>query len=152
MSDYLKSNPETITLHGRSDLPYDGIADGTVRPGAVVDASGTEGQYQTFAEGFGSVKRIAKEYSHTGQEIEGEYSDGEHMELRKALPGERYYMLLAADTNVSAHDDLVVNSNGELVGYTEADDDFGEVFGEALEGIDNSGTGTDPVFIQVEVA
>lgn len=152
MANYLKTDPETIALEPRSDRKYDGLASGTVRPGAVVDINGTNGEYHTFTEGYGDVKRVAIEYSHTGQDINDSYADGDHMELRRALPGESYYMLLSAGESVSAGDRLAADGSGEVRAYDGGGGDTVDmIFGEAIEAVDNSG-GSSAVFIQVEVA
>lgn len=150
MSNYLKTDPETITLHARDSQVYDGLASGTVRPGAIVEVSGTSDNHLNLTEGKGQVLRIAKEYSHTGQDINDTYADGEHMEFRKPLQGESYYMLLSAGESVTPGDTLA-GASGEVRAYDSAGGDTADmIVGEALETVDNSG-GSSAVFLQVEV-
>lgn len=145
----------TVTLHQRDNHVYDGVADGAVTPGELLERTGTDSdgnpQFAAHSTAAGAAKaRFAKEYSHTGMSIDDDYSDGDHMEYRDGIPGDRFNAFLAAGENVSEGDKLVSAGNGALQAVTGDGTDAAVIVAEAYEGLDNSG-GADPVRIEVEV-
>jgi hypothetical protein len=142
------ATPETITLKARDAQILDAVADGTVTPGDVCDYSGTEssGELQATRQGTDDAPDVlvATEYAQAGKGIDDDYADGDYIQLRRPLPGERYYARLVAggdatagsDANVTVGDVLAPSGTDgtlELAG-TEANASF-----QAVEAVDNSG-------------
>lgn len=144
----------TITLHQRDSHVYDGQADGAVTPGELLEQTGVSGDLPTYGAHSGAAEqaapRFAIEYSHTGMTVDDDYADGDHLELRKGLPGDEFYAFLDAGASVTPGDQLVSAGNGALQAVTGDGSDQGVVVCEALETVDN-GAGGSPVRIEIEV-
>lgn len=156
----MANNPHTILLHGRDDDVTRGVANGTITPGDAVQYSGTEAsgelQFTRLNTDDAVDPLVAVESADTGRGIDQDYSDGDYMEARAPLPGERFYMRLIAggdatsstDANVSVGDLLAPSGTaGTLeVAGTGSNASF-----QAVEAVDNSGAGSgNHVRIKVE--
>lgn len=146
---YFKEDPDKILVHGRDNHKYDGLANAAVSPGQILTVAGVNGEYPQLAPGQATVFRVAKEYSHTGMTINDDYASGDHMEYYHAIPGEVYFMPLAAGESVTVDDDLVADTSGNLRLYDSAGGDTADMkLAKANEAVDNSG-GAEPVFVLV---
>lgn len=143
----------TITVHARDSHVYDGVADGAVSPGELVSRTGQDGDIPTYgphaAAGEFAEPYFAKEYSHTGMSIDDDYQDGDHMELRKGLTGDRYLAYLADGENVSTDDYLVSAGDGSLQAAAADGSDESGIVAKPAEDLENA-SGS-PIRIEVEV-
>lgn len=153
------SDPSTIVLHGDDDsrTRKDGVAQGTVTPGQLVEVQGSTDTGADDARSLGAQSgaavpvpvRVALEYSHTGRGIDDDYSADEHMEYRDLQSGEEAYVFLAAGESVAPDDLLVSDGNGDLRAAAGDGSEDAAAIMVPTETVDNSG-GADPVRLRAE--
>lgn len=143
--------PNTIVIRGRDAERYDGVADGAITPGMLIEPTGTTETDLTYAAhstaGGAAGARFALA-GKAGRSISDDYADGEYIEYKHFLGGDEAYALLAAGENASVGETLESAGDGTLqvVDGTAPD----HAVAVATEPVDNSG-GSGAVRIIAEV-
>lgn len=151
----MAGNPKKIMLKGVG-IQKEGIAGGVVTPGDLitVNTSGLVVRHPTAADG--GRKAFALENFVNGDGIDDDYAEDDTVQYAVCHSGEEVYARVAANaTAITLGAALESAGNGTLrIQSTDAATDNTErnnVFGYALEAVDNSSGGT-PTRIRVEVA
>lgn len=130
----------TVVIRGRDAERYDGVADGSVTPGMLVEITGTTNTDRTFAAHATAGERAAPDFAlagKAGRSIDQAYGDGEYLEHKNFLPGDEVNALIAVGASVALGDLLESAGDGTLqtVDATAPD----QAVAKATEAVDNTG-------------
>lgn len=146
--------PKRIALKTSVGTQYDeAYAGGAISPGHLImfdtpTADGDEAVVVHSPEGGRGSLYVALEDALQGRSIETAYAEDDVVFYQKALPGDRFFLKLAAGENASVNNPLSSNGDGNLK-VAEAEE---EVIAIALEDMDLSETGDVDTHMRVEIA
>lgn len=145
--------PHNIVIKGRDSARDDGISDGALMPGHLIEQTGVapSGEARTYGVHSTAGGTASARFALTGlggKGIGDQYADGEHIRHKTFLPGDEVYALLASGANVAAGDFLESEGDGTLGALDGTAPDSAVCI--ATEAVDNSGS-ANPARIVVEV-
>lgn len=109
---------ETILLKGELRHNEEGIAEGTITPGDLIDFNLTSGKVQRHDVSGGNTSAMfAKENDLQGDGIDVDYTVGKLVQYLTPVPGDQIYALLTTSQTIKKGNFLASNGDGKLKKY-----------------------------------